>query len=198
MSEQSDDIACYLNLTPPFNDANFLQLARITSTHCMFAHVRASAVEAKYNSLSNCHPFVLGKFLYMHNGGIAHFKEVQRALLNTLSQEAFETIHGTTDSEVLGAMMMDALHEVIERNESNCSRRPKDVVYMSDLKAAILLSIQRVLRTLGQMKGDSHSASSLNLCVTTSEFVVACRFRDAMNEPPSLYYRREEGFLVVW
>jgi hypothetical protein len=46
----------------------------------------------------------------MHNGGIAHFRQVQRPLLATLSQRAFEAIHGTTITIIITITMTSPSH----------------------------------------------------------------------------------------
>ena len=47
------NIVTYYTLQPPFNDANFLQVAHFARAHCLFAHIRASDVPAKYNSVND-------------------------------------------------------------------------------------------------------------------------------------------------
>ncbi|KAK0446400.1 uncharacterized protein EV420DRAFT_1767781 [Desarmillaria tabescens] len=50
-------------------------------------------------SLDNCHPFVRGKLMFMHNGGIADFHLIKRKLQSQLPDVAFDTVQGNTDSE---------------------------------------------------------------------------------------------------
>ena len=58
----------------------------------------------------------------MHNGEIYGFKKIRRSLLATLRDDLFEHISGTTDSEVLFALVLNQLpdtssaqtHEMME------------------------------------------------------------------------------------
>jgi glutamine amidotransferase len=128
----------------------------------------------------------------MHNGGVAHFPRVKRNLLNSLTQKSFELIHGTTDSEVIGAIFVDKLKEVIEASEKAYDQRPKSSVFLADLKGAMLLALKHVITHVTDVMGEEALPSSLNCCMTTGDIVVACRFRNCENEPPSLYYRLDE------
>ena len=66
----------------------------------------------------------------MHNGEVHGFKKIRRSLLATLRDDLFEHISGTTDSEVLFALVLNQLpdtnssqsHEMMERavREKRC------------------------------------------------------------------------------
>ncbi|TIV89652.1 MAG: class II glutamine amidotransferase, partial [Mesorhizobium sp.] len=60
------------------------------------AHVRASTGGA--TSRMNCHPFISGRWSFMHNGQIGGFEKIRRALENSLCDAVFDQREGTTDS----------------------------------------------------------------------------------------------------
>eukprot|EP00462_Mataza_sp_D1_P007042 CAMPEP_0175119786 /NCGR_PEP_ID=MMETSP0087-20121206/259_1 /TAXON_ID=136419 /ORGANISM="Unknown Unknown, Strain D1" /LENGTH=388 /DNA_ID=CAMNT_0016401161 /DNA_START=289 /DNA_END=1455 /DNA_ORIENTATION=+ len=187
MVPDTDRIVSYSTLNPPFNDPNFLQLAHYAQSHCLFAHIRASDTPAKYNSLANCHPFIFGDLTFMHNGGISNFSQVKRELLTSLSQEAFELIHGTTDSELIGALFIDYLSASSEAWVQ--SDRGAQAI---KLKTAVVETINHIVSTVKTVMREATKPCSLNLVVTNGDVLVATRYRNANAEPPSLYYRWEQ------
>ena len=48
---------------------------------------------------TNCHPFRHGRWLWMHNGSIAHFQELKRELQLAVDPSLYSAIEGSTDSE---------------------------------------------------------------------------------------------------
>ena len=55
----------------------------------------------------NCHPFISGRWSFMHNGQIGGFEKIRRALENSLSDAVFDQREGTTDSELFFLLMID-------------------------------------------------------------------------------------------
>ncbi|MFG0284946.1 MAG: class II glutamine amidotransferase [Phycisphaerales bacterium JB039] len=98
----------FRSITPAWNNANLLHLARLTRSCAIMAHVRA-ATQITAVSEVNCHPFSAGPYAFMHNGDIGGFTRIRRAMLSRLTDESFGLIHGLTDSEHFFALAMDAL-----------------------------------------------------------------------------------------
>lgn len=97
----------FRSVRPAWNNANLVSLARVTQSDCILAHVRAASQGAL--SEANCHPFVAGRYAFMHNGDLGGFPRVRRRLLGELSDEGFALVRGQTDSEHLFALLLDAL-----------------------------------------------------------------------------------------
>ncbi|MFO0688302.1 MAG: class II glutamine amidotransferase [Myxococcota bacterium] len=111
--------ALFRSITPAWNNANLLELARVIESPCILAHVRA-ATQVRAISEANCHPFTHGTLSMMHNGDLGGFDGLRRRLLSGLSDEAFSLIAGATDSEHLFALMVDALrHETSEPDRAD-------------------------------------------------------------------------------
>ena len=104
--EMAKGPAIFKDVTPAWNNINLLNLARVTRSSCIMAHVRAASPGLAVTQL-NCHPFSWGLFAFMHNGVVAGFQRVRRALLERLSDEAFHLIRGSTDTEYVFALFVD-------------------------------------------------------------------------------------------
>jgi len=95
-----DTPGVYRDIQPAWNDANLKHLARQIRSHMFLAHVRAATGGAPVQQ-SNCHPFVHGRWLFLHNGDIAEYSKIRRTLEFAVSPELYNLIEGTTDSEVM-------------------------------------------------------------------------------------------------
>jgi len=95
----------YRDILPAWSDPNLRSLCRQIKSGLFLAHVRASTGGA--TSRMNCHPFVSGRWSFMHNGQIGGFEKIRRALENSLSDAAFGQREGTTDSELFFLLMLD-------------------------------------------------------------------------------------------
>lgn len=100
----------FRSVTPAWNNANLVSLAHVVESTCILAHVRA-ATQVRSVSEANCHPFLVGRYTFMHNGDLGGFARLRRPLLERLSDRAFEDLQGQTDSEHLFALVLDRLRE---------------------------------------------------------------------------------------
>jgi len=89
---------------PAWNDDNLRGLCQQLKSRFFFAHVRSSTGTPV--SRVNCHPFVMGKWMFMHNGQIGGYNRLRRALENEVSEQLYTHRAGTTDSELLFLMAM--------------------------------------------------------------------------------------------
>jgi predicted glutamine amidotransferase len=89
----------YRDILPAWSDCNLKSLARQIRSPLFLAHVRAATNGATRRD--NCHPFVHGRWSFMHNGQIANFDRIRRGMEGLLSDELFSARMGTTDSEML-------------------------------------------------------------------------------------------------
>jgi len=165
--------AVYTTTSAPLHDRNLRSLAKMVETGLLFGHVRAAGPGASVHQY-NCHPFTCGRYLFMHNGDVANFRAVRRSLLTRLRDGLFDWVSGTTVSELLFALFLNALPDAV----SLAQRHSPEV-----LAAALRDTIQLVVEASGG------APSSLNIAVTDGETVLATRFRNGPGEvPPSLYY----------
>lgn len=89
----------YRDVLPAWSDCNLKSLARQIRSRLFLAHVRASTGGA--TNRDNCHPFVCGRWSFMHNGQVAGFEAIRRQMEHALSDDLFHALHGSTDSELL-------------------------------------------------------------------------------------------------
>lgn len=175
----------FRSITPAWSNTNLHRLAPVTMSRCILAHVRA-ATQGMGVSEVNCHPFVRDGVTFMHNGDLGGFSQVRRALLNSLSDVAFNGIHGSTDSEHLFALIGEELAK--SAGEPSCER----------LATALIAGVERALEFVRRAGVEDHSY--LNIAMADGANAVACRFTtDAPENIESLYlntgrrYICEEG-----
>lgn len=96
----------YKDVLPAWSDQNLLSLCQHISAPIFLAHVRAST-EAE-TARANCHPFHHGGWSFMHNGQMGAFPMLRRRLEATLSDALYAARTGTTDSELLFLLLLNA------------------------------------------------------------------------------------------
>ena len=183
--ELSMEPALFKSVSPAWSNNNLMEICRTVQSTCILAHVRA-ATQSLIVSESNCHPFKWKQFTFMHNGDVGGFGSIKRALLASLSDEAFTHIKGTTDSEHFFAVLIDELNQL-------SSLEPHD-----RLATGMMRAIKRVSRLINEHAPRAHSY--LNFVITDGRLALAVRFTtDVVEHADSLYinigksYRCEEG-----
>jgi len=140
----------------------------------------------------NCHPFMYGAYMFMHNGDIWRFHKIKSAIL-ALITSLFDTvtkehdlereIKGTTDSEHIFWLILAVIakkKETLDFSEAVCT--PKEL--MECLKDAIVHILTLVNKIVGQVGG----GCLLNLCLSDGDKVIITRFRSTYCQPASLYF----------
>ncbi|NIJ59521.1 glutamine amidotransferase [Pseudochelatococcus lubricantis] len=94
----------FRDLRPAWSDENLRSLCGQVRSPLFFAHVRAATNTA--TTRANCHPFVCGRYAFMHNGQIGSYRKVRRKLEALLPDELFDQRAGTTDSELLFLLVL--------------------------------------------------------------------------------------------
>jgi predicted glutamine amidotransferase len=95
---EGDTPGLFKSTEPAWNDTNLRELSGHVRSGLVFAHVRASSGTPV--QWTNCHPFRHGRWLWMHNGGIAQFHDVKRELAFAVDASLWPEIDGSTDSEL--------------------------------------------------------------------------------------------------
>ena len=89
----------FKDVRPAWNDGNLRALSQQIKASLFVAHIRAATVGAIQRS--NCHPFCHDNWLFVHNGAIESYETIRRELMFAVAPEFFNSIEGTTDSEVM-------------------------------------------------------------------------------------------------
>jgi len=163
----------YRETTPAWSDENLKAVCAQVRSGLFFAHVRASTGAA--TSRANCHPFVAGKYLFMHNGQIGGHTQIRRPVENLIPDDLYQYRGGTTDSE---AIFLAAFAHGLERDP-----------------------VTAIARTLSQLVGLQTRAGIAEplrfaACLSDGETLWAFRWSSDAR-PPSLYIRATETGTVI-
>lgn len=179
----ADTPALFKDISPAWNNENLREVARVTRSECILVHIRAASPGLPVN-YTNCHPFTWQKFAFMHNGDVAGFKEVRRAVGQRYSDEVFSMVRGTTDSEHLFGLFAERL-----RDHSG----EVDIRGMADALAGAIDDMMAHVNGI-----DTDHASYLNLAVTDGKRAVVCRYVDDPGQRAhSLYFSVGERYRCV-
>jgi glutamine amidotransferase len=150
-----DEPAVYRSDGPLWSDQSFASIAPRIRSHNVFAAVR-SATPGLPVEESGVPPFSSGPLLFAHNGAIEGFRHTaMRPLRDTLSDESYAGLLGTTDSETIFAGLLD--------------RRGEDP---TDLAGATEATIRHVTQVCGELD----VRASLNLAVTNGTAMAFTRY----------------------
>jgi len=132
-------------------------------------------------------PFPLKKFC--HNGAIQQFSKIRRKILNQLTDEAYNGLQGTTDSEACFALILTNL---AKDGHGQCPYEQREPYGHERLYQAVKRTIRQLEHVL-QAAGIAESTptpSRMNFALSDGETVVCSRFCDKYPQeaPPSLYY----------
>ena len=163
----------YRELRPAWSDENLKALCEQVRSNLFFAHVRASTGTA--TSRANCHPFIDGEHMFMHNGQVGCYTDLRRKIENLIPDQHYGQRFGTTDSEAifLIAMARGAAQDPVAAMAST----------LADIKLMMRdCAVKEPLRFTAAMTNgrDIHA------------FRWACD-----HKAPSLYWREQDGDLLV-
>ncbi|MBV9209734.1 MAG: class II glutamine amidotransferase [Acidobacteria bacterium] len=168
------------SVAPAWSNRNLQNLATKTRAAKLFAHVRAASPGMAVAE-ANVHPFAYDRFMWMHNGSVAGFHRIKRKLRESLRDEFYNMIQGTTDSEHAFALFLNSL------------RTPFPETGAAEMRRALVETIAR-LNELTASEG-INEASYYNFAVTNGQAMVVSRFCSAEGiKGASLHYSRGTRF----
>ena len=160
----------YRHVLPIWNDVNLPSLSRYIESPCIVASVR-SATPGLAVDLNNCPPFQHDDVLMVHNGFIENFRQtLYRPLRDRLNDNIYNTIHGTTDSEHLFALIRQSQHDHPEM--------PLEEIIRHVLTIVFDLAKEKI--TVGA-----------NLILSDGDRLIACRASNR-TPVPTLYWLRDD------
>ena len=166
----------YRDVYPAWSDPNLRSLTAQVKSHLFLAHVRASTGTA--TSRNNCHPFVVGRWTFMHNGQIGGYDRFRRDADMMIPDALYPHRKGATDSE---ALFLAALGEGLD----------------DDPRGALERAVSR-LELLSRTKG---TAPHVRLTAALSDGTTLYAVRYATDDAaPTLYHRWSDtrgGMAVV-
>ncbi len=168
----------YTNVAPIWSDRNLPNLSRHIASDCIFANVRSATPGIPVDQ-SNCQPFAYRRFMAMHNGYIENFRfTLMRQIRESLRDEYYTAIGGSTDSEHIFALFLNYLHGQVVTLES------------------IIGALHETLSQLAGWAEELDIRVALNLAVTDGDYIVASRFANR-GPAPSLYFVKNAGLFAT-
>eukprot|EP01138_Halocafeteria_seosinensis_P005631 gb/GECG01005756.1/.p1 GENE.gb/GECG01005756.1/~~gb/GECG01005756.1/.p1 ORF type:complete len:440 (+),score=43.12 gb/GECG01005756.1/:1-1320(+) len=165
---RSETPGVYTSITPAWNNPNLVRLSEKIRSPLVFAHVRAASLGSPVTEL-NCHPFAFGRYLWMHNGFVACFSKIRRKMISHMSDFAYESIQGTSDSEHCFGIFLTELEREIYPMQLHEQLSPEQ------LKNSLFSTI-RLLETWSiEANILPDHPSLLNFCVSDGETVITTR-----------------------
>lgn len=161
--DERGEAALFRSITPAWNNQNLRHVARAVKSECILAHVRAASAGSAVSEI-NTHPFVRGRYAFMHNGELAGFRTHRRALMDALDERYFDGVEGTTDSECLFAHVLQRLGD----SES------ADAGTMANALEGAIAALLAHLRSSGVS-----APSYVNAALANGSDSVVCRYTNA-------------------
>lgn len=148
-------------LDPAHADAQFVTAAELGPTQLLLAHVRQASVGAI--NMANVHPFVRGRWVFMHNGTLTDFRLHQGTLEARIKPELLGSLTSTTDSERLFLLFLTLLEE---------RRGSVDGASLEEVAWALSWVMEFVAR---HTDGPGRERSSMNLLVSDGTLMCITR-----------------------
>ena len=155
----------YRDVLPAWSDPNLKSIAHQVRSGLFLAHVRASTGTA--TSRNNCHPFVSGRWSFMHNGQLGGYDRLRRRIDMMIPDELYDCRKGATDSE---ALFLLAISEGLEADPKRACERA----------VGRLEALSRAAGTAPHMR--------LTAALSDGQRLFAIRY-SSDEEVPSLYHR---------
>ena len=164
----------YREVRPAWSDENLKHLCRHISAHLFFAHVRAAT--STPTTRPNCHPFTHGRFMFMHNGSLGDWDLIRRKVEALIPDAYYRARIGTTDSEAAFLAILG-----------------------DDVEADAVGALARTVDRIAQMIRESGTANAFRFtsALTDGENLYAVRYAQPREAANTLYYREDEGDLVI-
>ena len=179
--EISSNPALFTSISPAWSDNNLLSLAAKIKSINFFAHVRAASGGGVTHY--NCHPFIHGDWMLMHNGEISDFITIKRHLRHLLDDDIYNWIKGETDSEHLFALFLQLAKG---KDLSNLS-------VVADVLQATFKQIGQLIKEYSQ-PGPSY----FNVCLTDGHRLVASRCcTDETITPETMHYSIGSKYIAL-
>jgi glutamine amidotransferase len=177
----SPEPAVFHSVSPAWNNRNLRSIARVVASPCVLAHVRAATAGSEVHQ-ANCHPFQHGRHLLMHNGSVGAYQRVRRQLLAGLSDEAYDVVRGSTDSEHMFGIFVD---ELLKHGDptSDAFDAPGGARRLAEHLAATLARVLAVVKAEG-----GGAPSFLNVAVSDGVHAAVSRFTSHPTAPPDSLY----------
>ena len=148
---------------PAHSDPDFERVSSRVSSHTVVAHIRLASVGAV--ELRNSHPFLHGRWSFVHNGTIRDFAQHRAAIEALICPTLRAGIRGTTDSERCFYLFLTRLAAV----------HPLDGPVPVESVARALAETMSLVSAITDVGESNKPRSAMNFLVTDGEVMVASR-----------------------
>jgi glutamine amidotransferase len=169
--EISSEPALFTSISPAWNDQNLLHLTAKIKSPCFFAHVRSASTGGV--STNNCHPFIYGNWMFMHNGEIDNFPLVKRHMRHLLDNDIYNWIKGETDSEHLFALFLQLAK----------GRDLGELSVVADVLQETLEKTAELIKEFG-----TNGVSYYNICMTDGRRIITTRYCTHKSKKPLTFH----------
>ncbi|OUL33596.1 ergothioneine biosynthesis protein EgtC [Nostoc sp. T09] len=161
----------YKNTLPIWNDQNLPSLSRYVESGRILAYVR-SATPGQALDFSNSQPFKYQRLLFTHNGRIDKFRQtLYRPIRDRLSNEIYQSIQGSTDSEHIFALLLHHL-------QANPGKSIEQALHITLLQ-------------MGEWAKEYQTYVYANVVISDGDRLIASRF-STKSPAPSLYWLQDD------
>jgi glutamine amidotransferase len=150
-----------------FEDVHFSRTAERVRARTVLAHVRQATVGQV--SLENTHPFVRGCWSFAHNGTVAGFGRLERALAAETGPRLQAGRAGTTDSEQLFLWLLAQMEGAGISPDEPCADP-------ETLAGVVGRAIAELARRCAGVSGPGDRPPRLNVLLTDGRVLVAVRW----------------------
>ncbi len=147
---------------PAHSDPDFERVSSRVSSHTVVAHIRLASVGAV--ELRNSHPFLHGRWSFVHNGTVREFARHRAAVEALICPSLRTNIKGTTDSERCFYLFLTRL----------AARHPIDRQAPVEAVARALAETMSLVAAITDVPGQD-DRSAMNFLVSDGEAMVATR-----------------------
>lgn len=169
---ERDEPGLYREVRPAWSDENLKHLCRHIRSGLFFAHVRAAT--GTPTTRPNCHPFIHGNWMFMHNGQVGDWSLIRRKVEDLIPDEFYKSRAGTTDSEAVFLAILGA-----------------------GANADPIAATMRTLTALTELVSTSGTAEPLRFTAALADGKNLYAFRFAYGGSANTLYYRETGHSVV-
>lgn len=163
----------YRDVCPAWSDENLVNLCGQVRAHTFFAHVRAATGTA--TTRANCHPFVHGRHLFMHNGQIGGYHRIKRRIEALIPDDLYDARRGSTDSEAIFLLAL-----------------------ANGLVDDPIGAMRTTFATIRELMQAARITEALRFTALLTDGETITAFRWACDgRPPSLYFRETEAGITI-
>lgn len=190
--QEHEEPLLYKSKNPSFYDCNLKNLASSVESENFIAHIRGGPLDTRtILSDQNAHPFYYpdAPIAFAHNGGLRHNTEEKNQLFYAeikkhISSHRFSQLMGTTDTEVMYALLLSFL-------DQKNNRESLEAVKESTLE---MLSLIYDVRS----HYDITLASPVNLFISAPDFILALRYTYNFGIYENMLTREIQTYYSLW